>query len=499
MVNSKKPASIKENLISHKRKTDFRSDSSPVNRILYLQRTIGNQAVQRIVRSGALQANLRIGQPGDVYEQEADRVADAVMRMPEPGVQRQVEPEEEEEERLQAKPLANQITPLVQVQRQEEPEEEEEERLQAKPLANQITPLVQVQRQEETEEEEEETLQAKPLAEEITPLVQRQVEPEEEEEELQAKATSGNISDVNPHLESQIQSLKGGGQHLSENDRTYFEPRFGADFSGVRVHSDSKANHLARSINAKAFTIGQDVVFGSGQYSPGSPTGRSLLAHEMTHVVQQSSAKTKGNSSSVIRREPARTPTYITNIYVDLSTQAVSWVYSDGARSASHLTSTGAGICQNDRSVCHSGNTSGTACTPVGGPFPVTGNRSPHRYRHFIDFGRPSIGFHYYRKVDGCPWSHGCVRLRRNAIDLLHSGVVTVGQARTRPGVTSTQVWVSGQPYIVRCWTTANGGRCYIRNATGRGRTRRRCAKNDCFPMGDFPIPDMSDQATQYA
>ena len=128
-VNSKKPMSIKENLISHKRKTDFRSNSSPVNRILYLQRTIGNQALQRMIRSGALQAKLRIGQPGDVYEQEADRVADAVMRMPDPQVQRQEEPEEEEE-MLQAKPLAEAITPLV--QRQVEPEEEEEEMLQAK-------------------------------------------------------------------------------------------------------------------------------------------------------------------------------------------------------------------------------------------------------------------------------------------------------------------------------------------------------------------------------
>ncbi|MCK5633444.1 MAG: hypothetical protein KAI06_00050, partial [Anaerolineales bacterium] len=92
-------------------------------------RTIGNQAVQRLVKSGTLQAKLKIGQPGDKYEQEADRVADKVMRMPEPGVQRQEEPEEEEET-LQSKPLAGEITQLV--QKQVEPEEEEEEMLQAK-------------------------------------------------------------------------------------------------------------------------------------------------------------------------------------------------------------------------------------------------------------------------------------------------------------------------------------------------------------------------------
>ena len=264
-VNSKKPVSIKENLIFHKPKTDFQSDSSPVNQILYLQKTIGNQAVQRMVRSGALQAKLSIGQPGDVYEQEADRVADAVMRMPEPGVQREVEPEEEEEEEtLQAKPLANQITPLVQVQRQEEPEEEEE------------------------------MLQAKPLAEEITPLVQRQAEPEEEEEEemLQAKSREDATSEVPEDLESQINAIRSGGRPLAESERAYFEPRFGHDFSKVRMHTDTQAAESAQAVNARAFTVGEDVVFGAGQYAPESSTGQRLMAHELTHVVQQNGGST---------------------------------------------------------------------------------------------------------------------------------------------------------------------------------------------------------------
>jgi hypothetical protein len=102
----------RENSASRTRRIDYsQSMSSPIDQVLYLQRTIGNQAVQRLIKSGALQAKFKIGQPGDKYEQEAEWVADAVMRMPEPGVQRQVE---EEEEPLQAKPLAEQITPLVQ-------------------------------------------------------------------------------------------------------------------------------------------------------------------------------------------------------------------------------------------------------------------------------------------------------------------------------------------------------------------------------------------------
>jgi hypothetical protein len=118
------------------------------------------------------------------------------------------------------------------------------------------------------------------------PGVQRQVE-EEEEEELQAKATSGHISESNPNLEFNIQSLKGGGQPLSENDRTFFEPRFGIDFSQVRMHTDTRAAESARAVNARAFTAGRDVVFGAGKYAPGTSEGRKLMAHEFTHVIQQ--------------------------------------------------------------------------------------------------------------------------------------------------------------------------------------------------------------------
>lgn len=103
-------------------------------------------------------------------------------------------------------------------------------------------------------------------------MVQRQVEPEEEEEEeeLQAKATSDHLSEVNSNLESHILSLKGGGQPLPELARAYFEPRFARNFSQVRVHSDAQAAESARAVNAQAFTVGQDVVFGAGEFAPGA-------------------------------------------------------------------------------------------------------------------------------------------------------------------------------------------------------------------------------------
>jgi hypothetical protein len=253
-------------------------ESEPTDRatalhpILHLQQVVGNQAVGRLI-----QARLKVGQPGDKHEQEADRVADAVMRMPEPQVQRQVE-EEEEEEQLQTKSLADQITPLV--QRQAEGEEEEEE----------------------------EQLQTKPLADQITPLVQRQAggEEEEEEERIQAKGDTGRTPEVTPDLKARLNAIRGGSRPLPQSDRAFFEPRFGYDFSQVRIHTDARAAEAARTLNARAFTIGQDVVFGAGQYGPGTPVGKRLLAHELTHVIQQSSCLRSKTTSLPVRRTSNR-------------------------------------------------------------------------------------------------------------------------------------------------------------------------------------------------
>ena len=80
-------------------------------------------------------------------------------------------------------------------------------------------------------------------------------------------------------------------QPLDPATRAFMEPRFGRDFSGVRVHTDVRAAETARAVNALAYTVGEDVVFGAGQYAPGLTRGRRLLAHELTHVVQQGAAR----------------------------------------------------------------------------------------------------------------------------------------------------------------------------------------------------------------
>jgi outer membrane protein OmpA-like peptidoglycan-associated protein len=222
--------------------------------LLSLQRTHGNRFVQQAIRSKLIQAKLSIGEPGDVYEMEADRVADQVMRMPEPATHNTEE-------------LPGQNNGLG-IQRLDK------ERLE------------RVQKQASAQVKEE----------------------EEEEPVIQAKEAPGQSLSVTDGLESEIRSLNGGGP-LAESARSFFEPRFGYDFSGVRIHNDSRAASLARSINAQAFTIGQNMVFGEGQYQPNSPEGQRLLAHELTHVVQQNDQvqrKTRADSGREEMSHPRR-------------------------------------------------------------------------------------------------------------------------------------------------------------------------------------------------
>jgi hypothetical protein len=213
------------------------------------------------------QARLTVSQPGDFYEQEADRVAQQVMGMgidANNTVQREASPQEEEEN-LQLKSLSNTITPLV--QREEIPEEEEEEELvQMKSLGN-----LAIQREEIPEEEEE------------------------EEELVQAKSSLQRFDDggleASSDISSKLHSRQGQGTPLADDVRNFMEPRFGVDFSNVKVHTDGEAVKIARNLDAQALTYGNDVYFGAGK----SPGNNELTAHELTHVVQQTGA---------VQREP---------------------------------------------------------------------------------------------------------------------------------------------------------------------------------------------------
>ncbi len=106
---------------------------------------------------------------------------------------------------------------------------------------------------------------------------------------LRASAASAPPT-VSPELERNLGAQRGGGQPLPDSTRDFFEPRFGQDLSGVRVHHDAEAAGAAQEINAQAFTHGRDIYFGAGKYQPQSQTGRRLLAHELAHTVQQEGA-----------------------------------------------------------------------------------------------------------------------------------------------------------------------------------------------------------------
>ena len=237
----------------------------------------------QLTTSPTVQAKLKIGDPNDKYEQEADRVAAQVMRMPESQVQRRVESMEEEEP-IQAKFEGLSIQRMT---------DEEDEMMQTKPLSGTIQRMT---------DEEEEMMQTKPVESTIQRMCSKceeeeklqRMEMEEEEETLQTTSETSQAATATPSLQNGISRLRqGGGATLPDSIRSFMEPRFGYDFSNVRIHTAPDAARVAHAINSRAFTLGQDVVFGVGQYQPNTTYGRRLLAHELTHVLQQKPSETK--------------------------------------------------------------------------------------------------------------------------------------------------------------------------------------------------------------
>ncbi|MEQ9234518.1 eCIS core domain-containing protein [Coleofasciculus sp. E2-BRE-01] len=144
--------------------------------------------------------------------------------------------------------------------------EQEADTMAAKVMAMPDSTLSQsVQRQTEAEKP--------PLAKSISSLVQR---------------SASDTTQASPSIENRLASSQGGGNPLPENVRSFMEPRFGADFSPVRVHTDSTAVQMNKELGAQAFTHGSNIYYGAGK----SPNADELTAHELTHTIQQGAAKT---------------------------------------------------------------------------------------------------------------------------------------------------------------------------------------------------------------
>lgn len=210
--------------------------------------------------SEEMQARLRVGRPGDRFEKEADGVADKVV-----------------DGKSVRGGLATSITPLTQRQVDEEAQakaEQEEEKLQAREDKE-----LQKQEDEEAQAKEDEDLQNKAEDEETQAK-------EKEEDEVQARGNGGGLS-ASDEVARQVRAARGRGNPIPGPVRQKLEAQFGADFSGVRIHTDSAAVLLADALKAQAFTRGNDVFFNDGKFDPSSREGEHLLAHELTHTVQQ--------------------------------------------------------------------------------------------------------------------------------------------------------------------------------------------------------------------
>lgn len=226
-------------------KTPASGETHHAHPILYLQRTIGNQSVLPLAQANTealevesrptatarfahdfsqvpvyakvpvkTQTKLTVHTPGDVYEQEADRVADHVMRMPDPQLQRVC-------------------------------------------ACGGRCPKCQA----EQRDQEHKVLQTERVG----------------EGDAEATGAPPIVHDV----------VGSAGCPLDSDTRKFMESRFAHDFSHVRVHTDARAAESAESVLASVYTVGHDMVFGEGQYAPGTTEGRRLLAHELTHVLQQ--------------------------------------------------------------------------------------------------------------------------------------------------------------------------------------------------------------------
>ena len=274
---SKKPASLQV----QRRRTKKQTASRP-GHIEQAQFAVGfGQPARTSIGAPMIQTKLKIGEPDDQYEKEADRVADAVMRMADP---------------LATGASANSGMSgsgnqpgngSLDIQRKcTDCAMEEDVKLRRKPVADKsILPRISALNG---------PVAARfPLTNNSSVIQRQEMGDEDYEDELvQMKSAKdgATVSAVTPGVEAGINSLRGGGQPLSASTRAFFEPRFGVDFSGVRVHAHKRAAQVAQLVQAKAFTTGQNIVFGAGEYVPKSRRGRLLLGHELVHVIQQNNS-----------------------------------------------------------------------------------------------------------------------------------------------------------------------------------------------------------------
>ncbi|WP_293311663.1 DUF4157 domain-containing protein, partial [Pedobacter sp. UBA5917] len=238
--------------------------------------------------NSAIQTKLKVGAVNDPQEKEADQVAERVMRMPSNSgfamagaggpssgmqVQRKCASCEQEQKvaRKENGIMRSVVKPAVQRKCAACAEKEKVSRKENVAAENKL------QRKCSCEHEEE--VSRKP--EELKDIDQPEV--------LQAKSESASAAGgIAPSsVQSGINATKGAGTTLPGNVSRDLGSKMGGDFSGVRIHDTSYSAKLNDSLNARAFTVGNNIYFNKGEYNPNSQSGRFLLAHELTHTMQQ--------------------------------------------------------------------------------------------------------------------------------------------------------------------------------------------------------------------
>lgn len=245
LQTEREPEQSHENLSRSSRQTHSPAAPGQTDAISSLHRSIGNARVARAVRALGIQGKLTVSSPGDRFEKEAEQVAHEVMTMTDSTIAQKSSPDAES---ISCSSIAQRIQSLLYANKSPQPD-------------------------------------------------------------CMTAAQQHQESEVGSDLESQISAQRSGGSAMDNSERGFFESRFGADFGNVKLHTDSQAATAARDLNARAFTVGNDIFFGAGEHQPGSHAGRSLMAHELTHVVQQTPAASRQMLNKAAAALPKKTVT----------------------------------------------------------------------------------------------------------------------------------------------------------------------------------------------
>ena len=256
-----------------------------------------------------VQAKLAVSSPDDPQEKEADAVAETVMRMPDPVASISASSEEKldkkEEEEVQPKIEASAISKISR-------KEDEGEEIQAKHITH-----VYRMNDESLDSGFSDSYSA---GDSSTGTISRKKSGTYHSDIIQRSGRSPPRESI--PFEQTLSSSKGSGSALPGNTREFMESRFNADFSGVRIHTGATAQSMSSTIHAQAFAHGNDIYFNEGKFSPQTESGGTLLAHELTHTIQQGASPAKTSTSiapktiarkNIIQRSAGGVPVQLTN------------------------------------------------------------------------------------------------------------------------------------------------------------------------------------------